>query len=195
MFILIIITGLLIIGLKKSSLLPFILFCQASVITIICYRSGQTVPFVVLAFTIKALIIPLLLYYIVRKTIALDKEVSAIPASMVISLVLALFVGACFFTRRLNAGPFAMAAIFTALIGILCITSRKTLVSQLTGFIVLQNGIFAFTSSLCLKFTFAMELLLACDVLLSVLIMVFAIQTIYKSSGSIDIDTFNSLRG
>ncbi|MGA2505964.1 MAG: hypothetical protein ABSF80_00625 [Chitinispirillaceae bacterium] len=195
MLVLFIITGLIVLGLKKPSLLPIILFCQASVITIICYRSGLAVPFVVLVFTLKALIIPLLLYYIVRKIIAFNQEESVIPAPLVISLVLALSVAAFFFTRQLHAGPFTMAAVFTAFVGILLITSRNTLVSQLTGFIVLQNGIFAFTSSLYLKFTFAIELVLAIDVLLSVLFMVYAIQTIYKSTGSIDIDTFNSLRG
>jgi hydrogenase-4 component E len=195
MLILFIITGLIIIGLKKSSLLPFILFCQASVITILSCRSGLSVPLVVLAFTLKALIIPLLLYYIVRKIIAFDQEESVIPVPVVVFLVLVLSFAAFLFTRQLNEGPFTMAAIFTAFVGILYITSRNTLVSQLTGFIVLQNGIFAFTSSLCLKFTFAIELLLAIDVLLSVLIMAYAIQTIYKSTGNINIDTFNSLRG
>lgn len=195
MLVLFIITGFIVLGLKKPGLLPLILFCQASVITIICYRSGLTFPLVVLVFTLKALIIPLLLYSIVRKIIAFNQEASVIPAPLVISLVLALSVAAFFFTRQLHAGPFTMAAIFTAFVGILLVTSRNTLVSQLTGFIVLQNGIFAFTSSLCLKFTFAMELVLAIDVLLSVLFMVYAIQTIYKSTGSIDIDTFNSLRG
>jgi hydrogenase-4 component E len=195
MLALFIITGLIIIGLKKTDLLPFVLFCQASVITVICYRSGLTFPLVVLVFTFKALTIPLLLYYIVRKIIAFNQETSVIPAPLVISLVLALFVAAIFFTRQLHAGPFTMASIFTAFVGILLITSRNTLVSQLTGFIVLQNGIFAFTSSLCLQVTFAMEFVLAIDVLLSIFFMAYAIQTIYKCLGSVDLDTFNSLRG
>ena len=88
---------------------------------------------------------------------------------MVITLVLAFSFAAYFFARQLDTGSFTTAEIFTALIGILLITSRKTLVGQLTGFIVLQNGIFDFTSSLCLTFTFAIELVLAIDVLLSVL--------------------------
>jgi hydrogenase-4 component E len=195
MSILFIITGLFIIGLKKSSLLPFILFCQAFVITIISYRSGLTVPLAVLVFTLKAVIIPLLFYYIVRKTIAIDKDESVVPVLLILFLVLALSVAAYFITLQLNEGPFTMAAIFTAFVGILLITSRNTLVSQLTGFIVLQNGIFAFTSSLHLKFTFAIEFLLAIDVFFSVFIIVYAIQTIYKSTGSININTFNSLRG
>jgi hydrogenase-4 component E len=195
MLVLFIITGLIIIGLKKTDLLPFILFCQAFVMTFICYRSGLTFPLVVLVFTLKALIIPLLLYYVIRKIIAGNREESVIPAPLVVSLVITLSIAAFLFTRQLNAGPFTMAAIFTAFVGLLLITSRNTLVSQLTGFIVIQNGIFAFTSSMCLQFTFIVELVLAIDVFLSVLFMAYAIQTIYKSTGSIDLDTFNSLRG
>jgi hydrogenase-4 component E len=195
MLIFFMLTGLFIIGLKKSDLIPVIIFCQASAITVICYRLEMDILLLVLAFTVKALIIPLLFYYLVRKTVAFEQKPSVIPVSAVIGLVFAVFVAASLFARQLHAGPFAMAATFTALIGILCIISRKTLVGQLAGFIVLQNGIFAFTSSLCLKFTLAMELLLAFDVLFSVLIMTYAIQTIYKASGNVDIKTFNSLRG
>jgi hydrogenase-4 component E len=195
MLIFFMLTGLFIIGLKKSDLIPAIIFCQAFAIAAICYRLGMEPPLLVLAFTVKALIIPVLFYHLVRKTIVFEQKPSAIPVAVVIALVLALYVAATLFARHLQAGPFAMAAAFTALIGILCITTRNTLVGQLAGFIVLQNGIFAFTSSFCLKFTFAMELLLAIDVLFSVCIMAYAIQTIYKASGNVDIKTFNSLRG
>jgi hydrogenase-4 component E len=195
MLILLILTSLFIIGLKKLDLIPVIIFCQASAIAIICYRMGLEVPLLVFVFTVKALIIPLLLYYVVKKTIVYDQKPTAFPVAVIVALVAVIFVAAYFFTRQMNAGPFAMAAIFTALIGILLITSRKTLVGQLAGFIVLQNGIFAFTSSFCLKFTFALEMVLAIDVLLSVLIMVYAILAIYKRLGNIDIKTFTTLRG
>lgn len=195
MFIVLILTGLIVLVLKKADIVPVIIFCQVSVIAIICHRLGMEVPLVVLVFAIKALIVPLLLYYIVRKTMTIDQDESAIPLSMLIALVLALFVAAYLFAHHVQASPFAMAAIFTALTGILCMTFRKTIVDQLTGFIMFQNGIFAFTSSFCLKFAFAIELILAIDVLLSVLIMVCAIQTIYKTLGNTDIKTFSSLRG
>jgi hydrogenase-4 component E len=195
MLILFLLTSIVITGIKRPSLIPIIVFCQASAIAIVCYRSGMAIPPVACAFAVKAVIIPLLLYSIVRKTIAFDQDGSIVPVSAVITLVLAFSVTAYFFARQLNAGSFTMAAIFTALIGVLLITSRKTLVGQLTGFIVLQNGIFAFTSSLCLTFTFAIELVLAMDVLLSVAIMVCAIWMIYKNSGSIDVKTFSALKG
>jgi hydrogenase-4 component E len=195
MLILLILTSIIIIGLKKLDLIPVIIFCQASAIAIICYRMGLGGPPIALVFTVKALIIPLLLYYVVKKTIVYDQKPMAFPVAVIIILVAAIFVAAYFFTRRMGAGPFAMAAIFTALIGILLITSRKTLAGQLAGFIVLQNGIFAFTSSFCLKFTFALEMVLAIDVLLSVFIMVYAILIIYKRLGNIDIKTFTTLRG
>lgn len=195
MLILFMVTGLVIIGLKKLDLIPVILCCQAATMTVICHRLGLEVPLIVLAFTVKALILPLLLYYVIRKTVVYEEKPTAMPVSVIVALVAAIFIAAYFLTRQLNAGPFAMAAIFTGLIGILLITSRKTLVGQVAGFIVLQNGIFAFTSSFCLKFTFASELLLAIDVLFSVCIMVYAVQTIYKCLGTIDIKTFNALRG
>lgn len=188
-------TSLFVIGLRKSDLIPVIIFCQVFAMTVICYRMEMVVPLLVLAFTVKGLVIPLLFYYLVRKTIVFEQNPSVIPVSAAIALVLVIFSASSLFAHHLHAGPFAMAAVFTALIGVLCIASRKTFVGQVAGFIVLQNGIFAFTSSFCLKFTFAMEILLALDVLLSILIMMYAIQTIYKASGNVDIKTFNSLRG
>jgi hydrogenase-4 component E len=195
MLILFIISGLLILVLKKPDLVPVIIFCQVSAVAVICYRSGLDIPLLALVVATKALIIPLLLYYIVRKTTVFVQKPPVIPASVVFALVLLLFAAAYLFTRHLQAGPFTMASIFTAFIGILCIITRQTLVGQVAGFIVLQNGIFAFTSSFCLKFTFVMELMLAIDVILAVLMMVYAIQTIYKNLGNIDIKTFTTLRG
>jgi hydrogenase-4 component E len=195
MLIVFILTGIVITGIRKSSLVPVIVFCQAAAVTIVCYRHGLAVPLAVCALAVKALIIPLLLYYCVRKTVSFNQDASVIPSSIIITLVVAFCVAAYLFARQLNAGPFTMAAIFTALIGILLITSRRTLVGQLTGFIVLQNGIFAFMSSLCQPSSLAIELVLAGDVLLSVLFMVGAILVIHKSSGTIDVKTFSALRG
>ena len=104
MFILFILTGLLIVGLKRTGLVPIILFCQASAITIVCSRLGLAAPLIVLAFTVKALIIPSLLYYIVRRTIVFDDNWSAIPVSVVIALVLAMIVAGYLLARRLDAG-------------------------------------------------------------------------------------------
>lgn len=195
MIILCIITGLIVLVLKKADLVPAIIFCQVSAMATVCYRLGMEVPLVVLALAIKALIVPVLLYYIIRKTDSIDRNESALPFSVVIVLVLALCIASYLFSHHLHEGSFATAGIFITLIGVLCISSRQTIVGQLIGFIVLQNGIFAFTSSFCLKIPFVIELILSIDVLLSVIIMVYAIQTIHKTLGTIEIKTFTSLRG
>lgn len=195
MFILFVLTGLCVLVMKKTDLVPGIIFCQASIMAIVCHRIGLEVPVIVLIVTVKAAVIPVLLYYCIRKTGTRGHDSSSMPASVLVAVVLALFAAAYLFTRQLDAGPFAMAAMFTTLIGILCITSRKTLVGQLIGFIVLQNGIFAFTSSLRIKFPFAMELVQAVDVLFAVVVMIYAIQAIHKDVGSLEIKTFTSLRG
>ena len=103
-------TSLFVIGLRKSDLIPVIIFCQVFAMTVICYRMEMVVPLLVLAFTVKGLVIPLLFYYLVRKTIVFEQNPSVIPVSAAIALVLVIFSASSLFAHHLHAGPFAMAA-------------------------------------------------------------------------------------
>lgn len=192
---LLVITDLVIITINKLNFIPIAICFQLIVIAKADYSLGMEVPLIAFVLLIKAVVIPFLLYDIIKKIKTSAHDHSIVHWGLIAVFMIGALLGAYLFMHEVGAGPLTAAAIVTALTGILLIISRQTIISQLAGFILLQNGIFAFSSSFLSKTTFAMELLPALDVLGTVIIMIYAIQLIYKSSGSIDIKTFSTLRG
>jgi hydrogenase-4 component E len=180
---------------KKRSLLPAGICAQAVIVSIGSFIGGMGFGPIAVILIIKAFVIPFLLYFIMEKTNGFVQEPAVIKRSMMLLLIFGMFLTAWLFARKLNAGHFVIAAVFTMLTGILFIVSKRTIVSQFVGFIILQNGIFTVTSFYLPKFSFSIEILLTFDVLLTVCIMVYAIKLMHENCGSIDIKTFSSLRG
>jgi hydrogenase-4 component E len=192
---LLIVIDLIVISTKNLSYVPMAICLQVVVIAKADYISGMDIALIGFVCAIKAVIIPFLLYHLVKKTNAPGLDVNVVHPSIVAVITTVALIAAYVFARSVGAGPFGAAAFFTMLAGILLITCRETILDQLAGFIVLQNGIFAFVSSFLAKTSLVMELFPAVDVLITVAMMFFAIRLIYKHSGSIEIKTFSTLRG
>jgi len=192
---LLIITDLFVIVNKKLSYVPAVLCLQVIVVTRAGMIMGMEVLMIAFVLMIKALAIPFLLHRIIRHPGMPAVDRSAVKNEWNILFVAGAFIIAVVFTRQVGSGPFIAAALFTAFTGILLISSRTTLLSQLTGFVLVQNGIFAFTLSFLMKSTFTMEIVTALDVLVAVFVMAYAVKIIRENSGSVDIKTFSNLRG
>lgn len=86
-------------------------------------------------------------------------------------------------------------SLFTIMIGLLEIVSRRKALSQVLGYLVMENGIYAFGLALALEEPFLVELGTLLDVFMAVFVMGIAIFNINREFDHIDTDLLNTLKG
>jgi hydrogenase-4 component E len=87
--------------------------------------------------------------------------------------------------------PVAFSAILT---GLLLIVSRRKAITQVLGYLVLENGIFGFGVAVLHEGPVWIELAILLDVLVAVFVMGIAIHHISTAFDTIDVDRFTELR-
>lgn len=85
-------------------------------------------------------------------------------------------------------------ALFTMLVGLFLIVSRRTALSQVLGYLVLENGIFAFGLALTDHAPLSVEIGVLLDIFVAVFIMGIAIHHISREFDHIDTDRLTELR-
>ncbi len=85
-------------------------------------------------------------------------------------------------------------ALFTIMTGLLAIVSRRKAISQVLGYLVMENGIYAFGLTLAQKEPMLIELGTLLDVFMAVFVMGIAIFHINREFDHIDTDLLASLR-
>ncbi|HAK93492.1 MAG TPA: hydrogenase [Planctomycetes bacterium] len=86
-------------------------------------------------------------------------------------------------------------AICTILIGLLVIVSRKKAVTQVAGYLVLENGIAAFGLAVVPDVPLLIELGILLDVFVAVFVMAIMIYRISQEFDHIDADRLSALKG
>lgn len=152
-----------------------------------------------LTLALKALLIPWMLHRLIRR-LDLDRHVETLerPAFTVIAavalvlfsywLVLPIVAGEWVFTRNIVATSLAVV-----LIGLLMMVFRQQAVAQVLGFMSMENGLFLAAVSATGGMPLVVELGIAFDVLVAmVLFGVFFFQ-LRESIDSLDVDRLNRL--
>jgi len=85
-------------------------------------------------------------------------------------------------------------ALFTMLVGFMLITSRRTALSQVLGYLVLENGIVTFGIALSHEAPLSVELGVLLDVFVAVLVMGIIIHSIREEFDHIDTDRLAALK-
>ena len=85
-------------------------------------------------------------------------------------------------------------AIFTLIVGLFLIISRKKALSQVIGYVVLENGIYTFGISFAIHQPLLIELGILLDVFVGVFVMCIAMFHISRQFDHIDTDQLSSLR-
>jgi hydrogenase-4 component E len=86
-------------------------------------------------------------------------------------------------------------SLFTIMVGLLAIVSRRKALSQVLGYLVMENGIYAFGLALALKEPLLVELGTLLDVFMAVFVMGIAIFHINREFDHIDTDLLSTLKG
>lgn len=154
-----------------------------------------------LLFTLKVLLIPYLLYRIIRK-IKVNEDLGLfINPQLSLLLVLAFTYLSWIFASHIvsanNAtltGTLAIA-FFIVLAGMFLMIFRMTALAQIIGLLVMENGLFLLASTVSGGMPFFVEIAIFFDVFVSVLIMGFFVYRINKLFTHIDVNKLSRLKG
>jgi hydrogenase-4 component E len=149
---------------------------------------------------LKAGLIPALLLRALREADVQHEVEPFVPQHLSIALATAL-VGIAFWLGTVlvlpRPAPSAVvvpAALATLLIGFLVLVSRRQAVTQVVGYLMLENGVFVFGQTLIRDLPFAAELAILLDLLVGVFVMGIAIHHISRAFDHIDTERLSTLR-
>ena len=90
---------------------------------------------------------------------------------------------------------FVPTAFATFLIGFFVLVSRRKAITQVIGYLLIENGAYVFGQSLAAQMPFVVELGLLLDLLVGVIVMGIVILQINREFDHIDVDQLNLLKG
>ena len=194
----VILSGILICGLRRVKLLVLSFAFQSLAITFICIILGYNTKEIhyyimgLLTLIIKVIIIP----YIINKSTRylkvkreLDLIINAVN-SFVLSGFFIIIVLAFF---RNYDNTYLKTAVFLALVGGTLMIGRKKAITQMIGFLTIENGIILFEMSV-VKLSLILEAWMALEVLVLALLMGIMIFNINKTFDTINTDYLSNLK-
>jgi len=94
-----------------------------------------------------------------------------------------------------SASPLLVAvAVFTILTGLFLIVARKKAITQVLGYLVMENGIYSFGMAYAVHEPFLVEMGILLDVWAAVFVMGIAINHIHSAYDHIDTDRLSALK-
>ena len=154
-----------------------------------------------LLFTLKVLLIPYLLYRIIRKMKVNEDLGLFINPQLSLLLALAFTYLSWIFASHIVSANNAILtgtlaiAFFVVLAGMFLMIFRMTALAQIIGLLVMENGLFLLASTVSGGMPFFVEIAIFFDVFVSVLIMGFFVYRINKLFTHIDVNKLSRLKG
>jgi hydrogenase-4 component E len=169
---------------------------------VIGYSTGQTHLYysALLTFGLKAILLPWILHrLIVRLNIRWDVETLInIPTTMLAGIALVVFAFNLALPISQLAGTITRStlgiAIAIVLLSFLMMITRRKAVPQVIGFLALENGLFFAATSTTYGMPLAVELGIALDVLVGVLILGIFFFQVREAFDSLDLRHMEKLR-
>jgi hydrogenase-4 component E len=153
------------------------------------------------ALALKAVAIPQLLQRALE-TASVRREVEPMVSQHVSLVAGAILIGISFWLGQVLALPvrppsqLAIPAAFTTLLlGFLILVSRTKAITQVIGYLMLENGVYMFGLGLASALPLVIELGILLDVWVGVFVMGIAIHHIDREFDHIDTDRLAGLRG
>lgn len=122
----------------------------------------------------KAIIIPIILLHVIRKTkINRITSSSSQFGSLVMSVV--ALVASCTITYYMHDDSTDIisfgVALYALLSGLILIVMRKRVFAHLVGFLVIENGVFLFSMAIGVELPMLINLAIMLDILISILVL------------------------
>lgn len=154
-----------------------------------------------LTLVVKALVVPGLLFFALRE-VRIKKELeAAISRRLALPLAAGLVLAAYYVTGPFsnldgllarNALPVAIAMLF---IGLLSMLTHKKALSQIIGIVAMENGVYLVAIAATQGLPLAVEMAVAVDLVVGVLVMSVFTRLIHRSFDTINTDNLRALRG
>ncbi len=162
--------------------------------------SGHLAAITVVMILVKGFVIPYLINDAVRKA-HIRREVEPFLGYVPSLLLGAVFIAVSFvFAEKLPLAPehkdllFVPASIATLLTGFLLLTTRRKAISQVIGYLVMENGIFVFGMLLTEAMPVMVEAGALLDLLVGIFVMGIVINHISREFSSIDTSRMHTLK-
>lgn len=154
-----------------------------------------------LSIVIKGIMFPVLLTRAMRGIRSLHEERAFVGPSVSIVAGILLLVLAIWLSRRFAIGgaagiPLVLpGALCTLFCGLFLVIARRTALMQCVGYVVFENGIYAFGVAALGETPFLVEVGMLLDAFVAILVMGVAIRRIGKEFDHIDVAQLDTLRG
>lgn len=171
-------------------------------VTIFVHGALATRPTIVgtAAIAIKGFLIPLLLHRALREA-AIRREIEPYVSSVASLILGAIATGvAVLFAIRLPLAPehqgslLVPASLATVLCGFLILTTRRKAITQVVGYLTLENGIFIMGLTLHDAMPFMVEVGVLLDLLVAIFVIGIVIHHINREFASLDVAQLDSLK-
>ncbi|ACN16957.1 HyfE [Desulforapulum autotrophicum HRM2] len=194
--------------LSSSRLTPciHILMMQAVILTCVTWlthQSNMDIRLMILLgvnIALKAIAMPWMLSRVAHKT-AISRELDPIvgyTASLIIGAFLlgfsVLISRPLYLSHTVVETLFLPVSLFTMFSGLFMTIARKKAITQVLGYMVMENGIYTFGMAMAIQEPFIVELSVLLDVFVAVLIMGVAIFHISREFDHMDTDRLSVLR-
>lgn len=150
-------------------------------------------------FLIKGVLIPFFLFRSIRETTVREEMEPSVSRHL--SLLVGGFLVVLAFSWDLPSVPpfpylsfVVQMALTIVLLGFLLLVTRRKAVTQVIGFLVLENGIFLFGMTLVSEFPLTVEMGVLLDLLVGVFVMGIMIYHINRTFDHIDTMAWSSLK-
>jgi hydrogenase-4 component E len=205
---LLILTSLFVVLVKSAKKATYLYAVQALVLVAILVSLGfvtgsnELFQWSVTAFITKVILVPGILLFGIKKMG--DAEVDRPPAvaplwMIVISIAVVLLsffaVGGIELPTAAEVKPALAISLAHFFIGLTCIISQRSIVKQIFGFCLMENGSHVTLALLAPEAPSLVEIGIATDALFSVLIMVVMAVRIYRCIKSLDSNEIMDLKG
>jgi hydrogenase-4 component E len=169
---------------------------------VVAYSSGQHHLYysATLTLVLKVLLLPFILHRLMRRLgVQWDMEnLINIPSTMLLGLVLVIFAFGLAqpvseLANTVTRGTLGIA-LAVVMLSFLMMITRRTAVSQVVGFLAMENGLFFAATSATYGMPMVVELGIALDVLVAVLILGVFFFHIREQFDSLDLHHLESLK-
>jgi hydrogenase-4 component E len=169
---------------------------------IVGYITGMHHLFIssVLTLTLKVFLLPYILYALIRK-LNIRKEIESlvnIPRTMLIGIALVIFsyhltAPITQLSRMVTRSTLAVA-LATVMLGLLMMVTRRHAVTQIIGFLAMENGLFFAATSATYGMPMVVELGVALDLLIAAFIFGIFFFHISTTFDSLDVERMARLK-
>ena len=152
---------------------------------------------VVETLVFKAIIIPIILMHVIRKT-KINRITSSSTQFGSLMMSIVALVASCTITYYMqNSGSDTISfgvALYALLSGLILIVMRKRVFAHLVGFLVIENGVFLFSMAIGVELPMLINLAIMLDILISILVLGMFLQRMDNDMNTDESDALTSIK-